>query len=113
MTPEDLIKAKDASVSVAYQRFILSISQYPNDLYCFFEGKDSQYYHLRIKQNYKQNYHYIVCGGKSKVLELYLRLNKEKYGRNHKLSYFIDRDFDISIKDKRRFKNQTQQFIQV
>jgi len=100
LTVEELIKEKEESASVAFQSFVLLSSSNPKSLFCFFENKDAPYYHLRIKSNYSGKYHYICCGNKKKVIKTFELINKHKEYSSYKLAFFIDRDFDKSIKNK-------------
>lgn len=100
MNVSDLIKAKEKSSGVAFHKFGLLVSSYPDDLFCFFEGKDAPYYSPRIDSNYNGNFHPINCKGKSKLLRVFQLIEeKTEYGKYKKV-FFIDRDFDESIKDK-------------
>jgi hypothetical protein len=100
MEVKKLIQAKEDSASVAYQTFVLLTSSSPNALFCFFEGKDAPYYHLRIKSNYHGEFHYIKCGGKSKVKKVNELIKSHPQYKKFKKAFFVDRDFDKSIKDK-------------
>lgn len=96
MQPKDLlIKAK--SPKVAFHKFVLLHREHHTDLFCFFEGTDSQYYFPRIN-NYGENHHPIVCGNKKSVLESYEYI-KSKYS-NYKTIFFVDSDFDEDISKK-------------
>lgn len=94
---EGMKQARDESSSVAYQDFMLHVKANKNGLFCFFEGKDSNYYAPRIKQFSTVNYYPIKCGGKEKVLKVYELISGHvEYGK-YKKAFFIDRDFDESI----------------
>jgi hypothetical protein len=97
---KDLVEAKANSATVAYQKFVLLTSTGPDNLFCFFENKDAPYYHLRIKSNSKNEFHYISCGNKSAVKNAFKLINGYKEYNKYKKAYFIDRDFDESIKNK-------------
>ena len=98
MTPEDLIKAKEEAFSVPYQSFVLMTGSFPNDLFCFIEGKDAPYYHFRIKSDYGGDIHYINCCGKKHVLKVKELIENHSEYEPYKTRYFIDKDFDISLK---------------
>lgn len=98
MTPEDLIKAKEEASSVPYQSFVLLSGSFPNDLFCFIEGKDAPYYHFRIKSEYGGEIHYINCSGKKHVLKVKELIETHSEYKPYKTTYFIDKDFDISLK---------------
>lgn len=99
MTPEDLIKAKEEGSSVPYQSFVLMTGSFPNDLFCFIEGKDAPYYHFRIKSEFGGEIHYVNCKGKKNVLKVKEIIDEHREYDSFKTNYFIDRDFDLSFKD--------------
>jgi len=90
MQPQELLN-KTKSPKVAFHKFVLLHRKYQTDLFCFFEGTDSQYYFPRIN-NYFDNHHPIVCGNKKSVLETY-EFVRTKYP-NYKTAFFVDSDFD-------------------
>lgn len=91
MQPQDLLN-KAKSPKVAFHRFVLLHGkEHSTDLFCFFEGSDSQYYFPRINI-YNQNHHPIICGNKKTVFEVYDFI-KFKYP-TYKTSFFVDSDFD-------------------
>ncbi|MCW2259613.1 MULTISPECIES: DUF4435 domain-containing protein [Sphingobacterium] len=96
MQPKELLQ-QTQSPQVAFHRFILLHRKHKTDLFCFFEGSDSQYYFPRIN-NYNENNHTIVCGNKKSVLESY-EIIKKKYPI-YKTVFFIDSDFDDPIQKK-------------
>lgn len=97
---KDLIREKEEATSVAYQSFVLLSNVNPESLFCFFENKDAPYYHLRIKSTVTGTFHYISCGGKSMVLKARKMIRHHTEYDTYKCAFFIDRDFDESIKDK-------------
>lgn len=104
MNPTELLELAKSTPTVAFHKFVLLSRGKTNDLFCFFEGKDCQYYSLRIKQIVKRNYHPISCGNKKTVLQTYnLFKNSEEY-KSHLKAFFIDRDFDESIADSNVFE---------
>lgn len=100
VTVEELKREKEEATSVAYQSFVLLTNSNPQSLFCFFENKDAPYYHLRIKTNYNGDFHYISCGNKSMVQKTYRLIKGHKEYNKYKLAFFVDRDFDESIKNK-------------
>jgi len=99
LTVEDLIREKEEATSVAYQRFVLLVNISPESLFCFFENKDAPYYNLRIKTNVTRSFHYISCGGKSMVLKAHKIIRRHQEYDAYRCAFFIDRDYDTSIKD--------------
>lgn len=96
----DLIRQREESASIAYQKFVLLTSTNLNSLFCFFENKDAPYYHLRLKQNFNGKSLYIPCGNKKMVLKTFeLIKNHNEYDKYSK-AFFIDRDFDAPIKNQ-------------
>lgn len=100
MTVEDLIREREDATSVAYQKFVLLTSSNSDSLFCFFENKDAPYYHMRIKANFLGNVHYIACGNKSMVLKTHKLLEEHREYDKYKLAFFVDKDFDESLKCK-------------
>ena len=100
MTVEDMIRAREEAVTVSYQKFVLLNNTNPDSLFCFFENKDAPYYHLRIKTNFLGEVHYISCGNKALVKKVHELINYHREYDSYKKAYFIDRDFDVSIKNK-------------
>ncbi|SHJ93775.1 DUF4435 domain-containing protein [Epilithonimonas mollis] len=100
LTVEDLLREKEKAASVAYQSFVLLTNISTDSLFCFFENKDAPYYHLRIKTIYKGDFHYISCGNKTMVKKTFDLIKGHKEYDKYKLAFFIDKDFDESIKNK-------------
>lgn len=93
MQPQDLLK-KAQSPKVAFHKFVLLHREHKTDLFCFFEGKDSQYYFPRINE-FNENNHPIICGNKKSVIDSYDFI-KSKYPL-YKTLFFTDSDFDEVI----------------
>ena len=75
-----------------------NIKKNSHSLFCFFEGSDCHYYYDKIRYKASQDVIVIKCGNKKNVISAYDSLfekNKEKI----KMAFFIDRDFDVSIKN--------------
>lgn len=100
LTVEDLKREREEATSVAYQKFVLLTSSKENSLFCFFENKDAPYYHLRIKTSFNGDFQYISCGNKAMVKKVYKLIKNHKEYDKYKLAFFIDRDFDESIKNQ-------------
>jgi len=100
ITVENLIREREEAVSVSYQSFVLLTTSNPHALFCFFENKDAPYYHLRIKSNFNGEFHYISCGNKSLVKKTYGLIKNHVEYDHYKKAFFIDRDFDESIKNR-------------
>lgn len=100
ITVEDLIREREEATSVAYQKFVLLTSSNSESLFCFFENKDAPYYHIRIKSYFPSNFHYISCGNKSMVIKAHNLIKRHSEYNKYKLAFFVDRDFDDSIKNK-------------
>jgi len=91
---DELRRAREESANVAYQTFFKHIRENKNGLFCFFEGKDSPYYHLRIKQIFVGDYFPIKCNGKPMVLKVFKLINHHRMYDKYKKAFFIDSDFD-------------------
>jgi Protein of unknown function (DUF4435) len=99
MSVDNLRASRDKAV-VVFTKFTRLYKQYPSALYCFFEGEDSKYYGIRIKNIVKpQKDIYFECKGKDGVLGTHRMLSSRKYYENARTAYFIDRDFDKSISE--------------
>lgn len=92
MRPEELLK-KSQSPNVAFHKFVLLHRKHSKDLFCFFEGVDSQYYFPRINA-IEENHQPIICGNKKSVIEA-LKLIKKKYP-SYRTKFFVDADFDTN-----------------
>jgi hypothetical protein len=91
-------RSKAVAVFVEFTRLY---KQYESALYCFFEGEDSRYYGVRIKNIVRPEKDiYLRCSGKEGVLGIYRMLSSRKHYVSAKTAYFIDRDFDKSIFEK-------------
>lgn len=88
----ELRKSKEKH-QVAFTEFASSTRNRSSHLFCFFEGKDNDYYVPRIKR-YTNDYYTINCNGREKVLKVYeLIVAKTEY-QKYKKAFFIDRDFN-------------------
>lgn len=97
MSVDSLRASRDKAV-VVFTKFTRLYKQYPSALYCFFEGEDSKYYGIRIKNITRPEKDiYLPCGGKDGVLGIYRMLSSRKSYANVRAAYFIDRDFDKPI----------------
>lgn len=94
MNVNDLIKAREESSNVPYQEFIKLIREYPDELVCFFEGKDHHYYYTRIKQVTTLNIHSVNCKGRERVLKVHELISYHQEYNKYKKAFFIDRDFN-------------------
>ncbi|GGA96356.1 DUF4435 domain-containing protein [Puia dinghuensis] len=96
MNVEELRESRKGA-TVIFTKITRMKEQYPNSLFCCFEGDDAKYYFNRIEMRTGYSPEEIIpfhCGGKIEVLRLY-RLFKEKQEYSSiKFLYFIDRDFD-------------------
>lgn len=87
-----LRESRDKS-AVAYGEFMNSTRKFPEHLFCFFEGKDNDYYVPRIKV-YAPKFYPIGCGGRQKVLEVHALISGKSEYEKYKKAFFIDRDFN-------------------
>lgn len=97
MKPEDLLKLTENTSTVAFHKFVLLCKGRESDLYCFFEGRDSQYYSPRIKSITKRKYHPISCGNKKSVIDVHKWLSTHTDYSKYPKVFFVDRDFDNKI----------------
>lgn len=94
MKPEELLKLAENSSAVAFHKFVILCKGRENDLFCFFEGRDTQYYCNRIKSIVNRKYHPISCGNKKTVLDTYDWISKQTIYNKYLKAFFVDRDFD-------------------
>ncbi|UNU26996.1 DUF4435 domain-containing protein [Microcoleus vaginatus] len=100
MSVTTLRESRDKAV-VVFVEFTRLYKQDPSALYCFFEGEDSKYYGVRIKNIIRpEKAFYLDCRGKDGVLGIHKMLSSRKYYANVRAAYFIDRDFDKSIRER-------------
>jgi len=100
MSVDKLRAARGKAVTV-FVEFTRLYKQYESALYCFFEGEDSRYYGIRIKNITRPEKDiYLDCNGKEGVLGIYRMLSSRKHYANARTAYFVDRDFDQSIYDR-------------
>lgn len=101
MKPEELLRLAANSPAVAFHKFVILCKERESDLFCFFEGRDSQYYSNRIKAIVQRRYHPISCGNKKTVLETYKWLSGHVNYTKYLKAYFVDRDFDPEISNEK------------
>lgn len=87
------LRASRNKAQVAFQEFGLLAGKYPDNIFCFFEGKDNAYYIPRIRQ-YTDRYYPIKCGGREKVLKVYNLIKGQKVYDKYIKAFFVDRDFN-------------------
>ncbi|MEG4321553.1 MULTISPECIES: DUF4435 domain-containing protein [unclassified Microcoleus] len=99
MSVDKLRASRNKAVTV-FVEFTRLYKQYESALYCFFEGEDSKYYGIRIKNIARPEKDiYLSCNGKEGVLGIYRMLSSRKHYANVRAAYFVDRDFDKSINE--------------
>lgn len=97
MSVEKLRASRGKAVAI-FVEFTRLYKQYESALYGFFEGEDSKYYGIRIKNITKSKKDiYMNCHGKEGVLGIYRMLSSRNHYRTARIGYFVDRDFDQSI----------------
>jgi hypothetical protein len=93
MTVEELKKAGNEDLVVAYHEFAL-FKKNPGSLICCFEGKDNDYYALRIRAFTD---YFLPLGSNNKrkdVLYFHRLIAGHKEYEKYKKAFFIDRDFN-------------------
>lgn len=99
MSVENLRASRNNPVAI-FTEFTRLYKEYELALYCFFEGEDSKYFGIRIKNIARPKKDiYLSCGGKEGVLGIHRMLLARKEYENIKAAYFIDKDFDVSIRE--------------
>ncbi len=94
MSVDDLRRAREENANVSFMDFDKHIRENKDGLFCFFEGKDSPYYRLRITQIWEENYYPITCLGKKKVKKVYELIKYHIEYNKYKKCFFVDSDFD-------------------
>jgi hypothetical protein len=101
MSSVKTLRESRGKAQAVFMEFITSYKQNPSALYCFFEGEDSKYYGVRIKNIIRpEKDFYFSCSGKDGVLGIHKMLSARKSYAKVKAAYFIDRDFDESIRER-------------
>ena len=95
----DELRASRDKPQVAYQEFALHTKKGKDGLFCFFKGKDNDYYIPRIKK-YTDRYYPIQCGGRDKVLKVHKLIAIHSEYDKYKKAFFIDRDFNQPLTNK-------------
>lgn len=102
MNRVELLRRYSRKAAPVFKRFI-DFDPDTSDLYCFFEGNDDgKYYRIRLEMYSDvptQQHHFLICGGKRIVSELYDIIELHPEYKNIRVLYFTDRDFDIPIKN--------------
>ncbi len=97
LTVESLEAEKEQSFSVPFTLYNTNKLS-PNCLFCFVEGKsDTDYYFPKVKSIFGDNHLFINCYNKKFVLKMY-QLIHEKDKDTKKLAFFIDHDYDSTVK---------------
>lgn len=103
MTRVDDYRNARSSAAVKYKEFTDHYRKFGSQpIYCIFEGEDVKYYGIRIDNIIRpivppQN---LDCGGKEEVLRFYRIIKSHPEYQDTNFAYFIDRDFDESIRKK-------------
>lgn len=92
MNRVQFMREQSQTTAVNFKTFMSVIKN--NQLPVCFEGKDVKYYRSRIEQYLTENFGYISCNGKSKVLELRQKISQNPQYRGKLCLYFVDCDFD-------------------
>lgn len=90
---ENLQKAKEEP-SVVWSQYKDDYRQNPNMYFVFYEGKDRQYYDVRINSK-TSNFNAYIAGNKSKVLAVFDKIKQEDGEELLKNTlFFIDKDYE-------------------
>ena len=101
MSSVKTLRESRGKAQAVFMKFTRLYKQDPSALYCFFEGENSKYYGVRIKNIIRpEKDFYFSCSGKDGVLGIHKMLSARKSYANVKAAYFIDRDFDESIRER-------------
>lgn len=67
------------------------------DVYCFVEGKDSEYYYPKIQAHTEKKISFFDSNGRENVIRIHDIIQKIKKFSNYKILYFIDKDFNADV----------------
>lgn len=93
------------SYPVTYMRFIKIYSANKHRMFCFVEGDDDECYY-KSRASYKEELLFLPCNGKRNVVDIHNIISENEY-KKAKTVYFIDKDYDISIKSKYKLIYET------
>lgn len=96
------MEQESEDIEAIYTEYIQSKTNL-NNVYCFFEGHDYQYYCPRIRfyLNDTEKVKVFDCNGKKNVLSLYFMIKDRTKSNDTKKLFFIDRDFDkVNIENR-------------
>jgi hypothetical protein len=95
------LRISRSNYATKFTEFTRLYKEYELALYCFFEGEDSKYFGIRIKNIARPKKDILLsCGGKKGVLGIHRMILARKEYENIKATYFIDKDFDASIRER-------------
>jgi hypothetical protein len=97
----DLRREREESANVQYIEFSSLVRSFPNDLVCFYEGQDADYYIPRIKNhNTALEIHSVKCRGMKYVLKVHQLISFHREYDKYKKAFFVDRDFNVPLAPK-------------
>lgn len=88
---------KDAEV--IFTKFTQDKNRYEGYAFCFYEGEDAKYYNQRVEKVFGDKYIAYIAGSKREVIRALGIIRREKMYSNLCTMFFIDRDYDESMKD--------------
>lgn len=84
--------------SAVFMEFTQRYKYFETHAFCFYEGEDGKYYDSRIEKKFKKTFTF-RAGNKKEVLKVFQLIKRDKQYSNVVCMFFIDKDFDDSIKD--------------
>jgi hypothetical protein len=94
------LRESRTKAQAVFVKFTRLYKEQPSALYCFFEGDDSKYYGIRIDNIADpEESEYLSCNGKEGVIGIHRMLTNRKHYSSVQAAYFIDRDFDASVRE--------------
>lgn len=67
------------------------------DVYCFVEGEDSEYYYPKIQAHTEKKISFFDSKGRANVIKIHDIIQELKRFSNYKILYFIDKDFNSDV----------------
>lgn len=94
---EQMRKARGTYEAV-FIKFVNNRRYHNSYAFCFYEGEDGKYYDPRIRQKFSDKFMTFIVGNKKEVIKLLKKINSENLYNDVCTMFFIDRDYDKSLK---------------
>jgi hypothetical protein len=96
----DYLRRGRVSSGTILRNVIREFSAAPESIFCFFEGQDSTYYDVRIRNEFNEwKLSYLSCSGKDTLRAVYVSITRNQYLQDAMTMFFFDRDYDFGVDD--------------